>query len=238
MKTEMKTNHLIVMIAILGFAFTTGYSQKQHGRLDIDGRIEDHLDKMNEVVQFTGNQRSELQALFNEVAKKKKNAFCANELGSDGMQKAMKSIRKDKDAKLKKILTKDQMKLWKDHIQANHPEGKDKDKHQRKGKSMDDRINTKLDRMNEVVKFTGTQREDLKKLFDDLAKKGKDIACAHELGSDAMKAEMKKLNEERKAGMQKILTDDQVKLWKDHKRSMHDQHKGERENKGKNTRDK
>jgi hypothetical protein len=236
----MKTTKLMVVIAMILLAFTTAYSQTQHGRFDAKGKVNDRIDKMDAVVKFTGNQRTEVQALFDDVVKMKKDAFCTNEMGSDGMQKAMKSIRKEKDTRLKKILTNDQMTLWKNYNKENktshtHKKGGN----EKGGKSIDDRINTKLDKMNEVVKFTGNQRADLKTLFTDLAKRGKDAICANEIGSDELKTSMKLLNQERKDSMKKILTEDQLKLWQDFKKSKHEDRKKERDsNKGSDSKEK
>ena len=156
----MKTRKLILLIVLVGFLISTGFSQHQHGRLDVKGRMNDRLDKMDEVVKFTGNQRAEVQALFEEVVKKKKDAFCSNEMGSEGMQKAMKSIRKEKNDRLKKILSKDQMKLWKDYIQEHNGDKKEKaDHHGKGGKTMDDRINSKLNSITiDVLTLTHSRR--------------------------------------------------------------------------------
>jgi hypothetical protein len=222
----MKTTKLMVVIATILLAFTTAYSQTQHGRFDVKAKVNYRIDQMDAVVKFTGNQRTEVQALFDDVVKMKKDAFCSNEMGSEGMQKAMKSIRKEKDTRLKKILTNDQITLWKNYNKENKTSHAHKKGGKEKGgKSMDDRINTKLDKMNEVVKFTGNQRTDLKTLFTDLAKRGKDAICANEIGSDALKTSMKLLNQERKDSMKKILTEDQLKLWQDFKKSKHENRK-------------
>lgn len=221
----MRTLKLMIMVLLMGTTISINYSQKQHGKFDRKAKQEDRINKMDEIVKFTGDQRAQVEALFDDMAKKRRDAFCANELGSDGMQKAMKDIRKDKMEGLKKILTKDQQKLWKNYVKTNKPEKKGDGKHEKKGKTLDDRINTQLDKMNEVVKFTGSQRDDLKKLFTDLGKRGKDAICNNEPGSDAFKAAMKTIREDKKEGIRKILSEDQMKLWKEHKKTKRDNHK-------------
>jgi hypothetical protein len=185
---------------------------------------------MDEVVKFTGTQRNDVKTLFTDIFKKKKDAFCSNEPGSDGMKKAMKSIRKEKKNGLKKILTKDQMKLLDDYKSAH----KDQHKGDRKkgGGTIEDRVNRHLDKMNEVVKFTGTQRDQMKTLFTDIAKRKKEAACNNEIGSDAMKDAMKSIREAKKDGMKKILSEDQQKLWKDHMKSKRGEKNKEKESDG------
>jgi len=221
-KKNMRTLKLIMAVFFIGTAVTVGYSQKHHGK----AKKEDRINKMDEVVKFTGDQRTQVQALFDDMAKKKRDAFCANEMGSDGMKKAMKDIRKDKIDGLKKILNKDQQKLWKDHMKSH--KGDKNGKHDKKGKTAGDRIDGQLNKMNEVVVFTGTQKEDLKKLYTDLAKRSKDAMCNNEPGSDALKSAMKTIHEDRKEGTRKILTEDQMKLWKDHKKSKRDHSKDDK----------
>lgn len=123
----MKTKNLIALLVIVFSSLPVSFAQKNHhkkGGGTIEDRVNRKLDKMDEVVKFTGNQRSDLKLLLTDLAKKKKDAFCANELGSDGMKNAMKSIREEAKEGVKKILTKDQLKLWKDYKKSQKDERK------------------------------------------------------------------------------------------------------------------
>ena len=199
------------------------------------GTLEDHvnhkLDKMDQVVKFTGTQRGDLQVLFMDMAKRKKDAFCANEMGSNGMKTAMKSIRKDQQDGIKKVLSDDQMKLWNAYKKEKKAEHTGKGKHDQKGKSMDDRIDNRLNKMDEVVKFTGTQRDQMKALFTDMSKKKKDAICANEMGSDGMKSALRTIHEDQKEGIKKILTEDQMKAWKDHQQAKKEERKNKTDDK-------
>ncbi len=226
----MKIKQFTTAFFLLFCLVTVSFGQGRHkGQGSIEDRIDHRLDKMDEVVKFTGTQRNDVKALFTDIAKKKKDAFCTNEIGSDGMKKAMKSIRKEKEDKLEKILNKDQMKLWKDYKKQQKADHSDKKGKRGKGKgTVEDRINDHLDKMNEVVKFTGTQRDQMKTLLTDINKRKKDAVCTHELGSDNMKSAMKAIREAKHEGMKKILNEDQQKLWKDHMKSK----RGERKKEG------
>jgi hypothetical protein len=118
----MKTKQFLVLILVLTLGTAVSFAQKHHrgGKGTIEDRINHKLDKMDAVVKFTGNQRADLKNLLTDLAKKKKDAFCANELGTDDMKNAMKAIRKEQKEGVKKILTKDQLNLWKDYRKAQH----------------------------------------------------------------------------------------------------------------------
>ena len=128
----MKTNRLISSAIIffclvtVSFGQTNQRSTHKKGKGTVEDRINKRLDKMDEVVKFTGNQRNDMKALMTDFAKKKKDAFCANEIGTDGMKNAMKAIRKEKIDGAKKILTSDQMKLWKDFMKEQKKSRKNK----------------------------------------------------------------------------------------------------------------
>jgi hypothetical protein len=118
----MKTKQILTLILVLTMGTSLSFAQRHHrgGKGTIEDRINHKLDKMDAVVKFTGNQRNDLKLLLTDLAKKKKDAFCANDLGTDDMKNAMKAIRKEQKEGVKKILTKDQLKLWKDYRKAQH----------------------------------------------------------------------------------------------------------------------
>lgn len=122
-----KTKKFLTLILVLCSSVAISFAQKHHkGKGTIEDRVNKRLDKMDAVVKFTGNQRNDLKTLFLDLAKKKKDAFCANEIGTDGMEKAMKSIRKEQKDAVKKILSDDQYKLLKAHLKAKRDERKKK----------------------------------------------------------------------------------------------------------------
>lgn len=215
----MKTKTFLTVILALILTTAISFSQKEHrGKGTIEDRIDHRLDKIDEVVKFTGTQRNDLKLMFTDLAKKKKDAICSNDIGTDGMKNAMKTIHKEQKDGLKKVLTNDQMKLLKAYKKEH--KGEHKGKGRKKGEGgIEGRIDDHLNKMDEVVKFTGTQKNDMKALFTDLAKKKKDAFCANELGTDGMKDAMKAIREDKNEAMKKILTEDQIKLWKDHKKS-------------------
>lgn len=217
----MKMKTLLTVILALGLTTAISFSQKEHrGKGTIEDRIDHRLDKIDEVVKFTGTQRNDLKLMFTDLAKKKKDAICSNDIGTDGMKNAMKTIHKEQKDGLKKVLTDDQMKLLKAHRKEHKDEHKGKHKGDKKGKGgIEGRIDDHLNKMDEVVKFTGTQKNDMKALFTDVAKKKKDAFCTNDMGTDGMKDAMKAIREDKNEGMKKILTEDQIKLWKDHKKS-------------------
>src|SRR5688572_26158321 len=105
----MKTKTLLMILVMICGTAVMGFSQKHHGKGTTEERINRRLDKMDEVVKFTGNQRNDLKILFTNLAKKAKDAFCANEIGTDAMKNAMKGIHEERRAGMEKILTKDQL---------------------------------------------------------------------------------------------------------------------------------
>lgn len=215
----MKTRNFLATLIAICISLAFSFSQRDHKGRSLDDRINHRLDKIDEVVKFTGNQRNDVKILLTNLAKKKKDVVCSNELGSEGMKNGMKLVRKEAKEGMKKILTPDQMKLMKEFKKEHKDEHHGKGKHGKKGKgTVEDRINHQLEEMDAVVKFTGTQRDQMKTLLNDFAKKKKDAFCANELGSDNMKDAMKGLRENKKEEMKKILTEDQLKLWKDHKK--------------------
>lgn len=133
----MKTKNFLALLLLLFVGTAVSFAQGHHkgrGKGTIEDRVNRRLDKMDEVVKFTGNQRNDLKALFMDLAKKKKDAFCANEIGTDGMKNAMKDIRKEQKEGVKKILTADQQKLLKaylkqkkDERKKNHDKKQDRD---------------------------------------------------------------------------------------------------------------
>ncbi len=125
----MKTKNFLALILLLCIGTAVSYSQGDHkgrgkGKGTIEDRVNGRLDKMDEVVKFTGNQRNDLKTLFTDLAKKKKDAFCANEIGTDDMKNAMKAIHKEQKDGVKRILTTDQQKLLKAHRKEKHDEKK------------------------------------------------------------------------------------------------------------------
>ena len=128
----MKTNRLIctviIFCSLVAVSFGQANERGKHkkGKGTIEDRINKRLDKMDAVVKFTGNQRNDMKALMTDLAKKKKDAFCDNEIGTDGMRNAMKAIRKEKINGAKKILTSDQIKLWKDFMKQQKESRKNK----------------------------------------------------------------------------------------------------------------
>jgi hypothetical protein len=222
----MKTRNFLATVFAICISLAFSFAQRDHKGGSMEDKINHRLDKMDEVVKFTGNQRNEMKTLLTNLANKRKDVICANELGSEGMKNGMKSFRKEAKEEIKKILTPDQMKLMKDFKKEHQGEHKGKGHHGKKGKgTVEDRINHQLDEMDGVVKFTGTQRDQIKTLLTDFAKKKKDAFCANELGSDNMKDAMKGLRENKKEEMKKILTEDQLKLWKDYRKSKKDERK-------------
>lgn len=213
----MKTRNFLATVFAICISLAFSFAQRDHKDGSLDDRINHRLDKIDEVVKFTGNQRNDVKILLTNLAKKKKDVVCSNELGSDGMKNGMKLVRKEAKEGMKKILTPDQMKMMKD-FKKEH-----KGDHGKKSKgTVEDRINHQLDEIDGVVKFTGTQRDQMKTLLNDFAKKKKDAFCANELGTDNMKDAMKGLRENKKEEMKKILTEDQLKLWTDHKKGEKD----------------
>jgi hypothetical protein len=104
-------------------SFAQGH-HKGRAKGTIEDRVNSRLDKMDGIVKFTGNQRTDLKSLFLDLAKKKKDAFCTNEIGTDGMKNAMQMIHKEQKDGMKKILTNDQWKLLKAYRKAKQDERK------------------------------------------------------------------------------------------------------------------
>lgn len=213
----------LIFCGVIGF-IGTGYGQQDHhgkrkGGGSVEDRINRHLNKMDEIVKFTGTQKTDMKNLFDAIARQKKDAFCANEPGSDGMKNAMKTIRREKEDGLKKILTNDQLTLWKNHQKENRSKHDDDEKHHGKGDkkgkgTVEDRINHRLDKMDETVKFTGNQRDQMKALMNEVYKRKRDAVCSNEMNSDGMKNAMKAIHEYKKEEIKKILSEDQMKLLK------------------------
>lgn len=127
MKTKLVSTFIIFCCFVaVSFGQRNQGGGHQQGKGTIEDRINKRLDKMDEIVKFTGNQRSDLKTLLTDMAKKKKDAFCANEIGTDGMKNAMKAINKEKKEGVKKILTDGQLKLLKDFMKAKREERKNK----------------------------------------------------------------------------------------------------------------
>lgn len=137
----MKAKNILALVLLLCLGSTVSFAQGHHkgrgkGKGTIEDRVNHKLDKLDEVVKFTGNQRNDLKTLFMDLAKRKKDAFCANEIGTDDMKNAMKAIHKEQKEGVKKILTADQLKLLKAHRKAKHDERKKN--HDGKGHHHDD----------------------------------------------------------------------------------------------------
>lgn len=131
----MKTKQLFGLIMVLGCSIAVSFAQKhQRGGGTLDDRINRRLDKMDQIVKFTGNQRKDMLTFMVDLAKKKKDAFCANEIGSDGMKNAMKAINKERREGVKKALNSDQFKLWKDYVKTQKRELKNNNR----GKGLQD----------------------------------------------------------------------------------------------------
>lgn len=212
----------------LGIVFMS-YGQHDHrGKIKGGGTIEDrinrHLDKMDQIVKFTGTQKTDMKNLFDVIARQKKDAFCSNEVGSDNMKDAMKTIRRAKEDGMKKILTRDQLTLWENHRKEHKGKHKgDGNKHTKpdKGKgTIEDRINHRLDKMDETVKFTGIQRDQMKNLMNEVYKRKREAICSNDIGSEGMKDALKAINEYKKEEVRKILTEDQLKLLKNKRKEM------------------
>lgn len=132
----MKTNRLISTVVIFCCFMAVSFGQRNQGdnhkgKGTIEDRVNKRLDKMDEVVKFTGHQRSDMKVMMTDLGKRKKDAFCANDPGTDGMKNAMKAINKEKKEGVKKILSDDQINLWKDFMKqqkANRKNGKQNNK--------------------------------------------------------------------------------------------------------------
>jgi len=217
----MTTKNMFAVLLVLAMGIGSAFSQKDHKKFDPQVRMDKKLNKMDEVVKFTGTQRNEIQVLFTQSMQKKKDAFCSHETGTEDMKNAMKAVRTETEDGLKKILSGDQFKLWMDYKknykkEHHHKSGKGKGK-----LDMTGRIDGQLEKIDSIVKFTGIQRDDMKALLTDFAKRSKDTFCTNELGSDGFKNAMKTIKEDKRSAIEKILSKDQMDLWKAHKKNKH-----------------
>lgn len=117
--------------------------------------------------------------------------------------------------------------------QDNKPATEKKEETQRSGQQMQRRDRTfPSEKMIKDLSLKEDQVKKLKTLSTDMEKKTKEVREKYKDDRKALGEKMKALNDEREKGINKVLNDDQKKIWEKQKKEREEQMKKMRENRG------
>jgi Spy/CpxP family protein refolding chaperone len=109
----MKKN-LFLTIA-LGMFLTGGIIAQNPNPQDFQQRRQQQIDNLKKELTLTKEQNTKFDAIYKEYNEKVQAARDAAGDNREGMREKMQQLSKDRDAKVEKILTPEQIKKWKDY---------------------------------------------------------------------------------------------------------------------------
>jgi Spy/CpxP family protein refolding chaperone len=109
----MKKN-LFLTIA-LGMFLTGGIIAQNPNPQDFQQRRQQQIDNLKKELVLTKEQNTKFDAIYKEYNDKVQAARDAAGDNREGMREKMQGLSKDRDAKIEKILTPEQVKKWKDY---------------------------------------------------------------------------------------------------------------------------
>lgn len=166
------------------------------------------------IPDLTDTQKTKIKSLQEDYRLKYQQLAKDDKLSEDSKREAYHDLRKQKQKDFKAVLTVEQRKELKanysDHKKMEHkaPVGEKKDV---KSVKFDKKSMTKIDRIDEVVSLSDTQRNKLQELSDKTTMEKKEIWNNTELSKEEKKAQLIKLKKQQKESAKKILTKEQLK---------------------------
>lgn len=112
----MKRN-LILSIALGLFLVGGLNAQDQPPRQDFQQRRQQQIDDLKKELVLDKDQNTKFDAIYKEAGEKMTAARAAAGDDREGMRAKMTEINKDRDAKIEKILTPDQVKKFKAYLE-------------------------------------------------------------------------------------------------------------------------
>jgi len=109
----MKKN-LFLTIA-LGMFLTGGIIAQNPNPQDFQQRRQQQIDNLKKELTLTKDQNTKFDAIYKEYNEKVQAARDAAGDNREGMREKMQQLSKDRDAKVEKLLTPEQVKKWKDY---------------------------------------------------------------------------------------------------------------------------
>jgi len=110
----MKRNLFLSMV--LGLFLVGGLNaQDQPPQQSFQQRAQQRIDELKKELVLTKDQTTKFDAIYKESSEKMAKAREAAGEDREGMRAKMTEINKDRDAKIEKILTPDQVKKFKDY---------------------------------------------------------------------------------------------------------------------------
>lgn len=112
----------IFLTALVGLFLTTGIMAQNQPAQDFQQRRQQMLDNLKKELNLTKDQNTKFDAIYKEFNDKM--AQARQNAGDDreAMRTKMQEMNKERDAKIEKILTPDQVKKWKEILAKQQAE--------------------------------------------------------------------------------------------------------------------
>lgn len=120
----------LFLTATLCILLTVGINAQQKGpreRMTPEQQATRTVERLNQELKLTDAQQKDLKKMFTESFKKREETFQKNKENRENMRTQMQKNREETDAQLKKILTTEQYKTYKENEEKRQQE-----RHQRR----------------------------------------------------------------------------------------------------------
>jgi Spy/CpxP family protein refolding chaperone len=204
----MKRN---VAAAIAMMIATTIYAQQKENVHPRHQRGE----SMSKVLSLDDEQTETIKGIHKKYADKFGAIRMDSTMSREDKRSAGHSLRNEKDAEIKSILTPEQNKKWRTY-ETERAEQR-KEQREKFMKEHEARMKTELSLSDDQAAKMKSANENFKTKIQELKKDDK-----------ADREAFKKLKSEHESTIKSILSEDQFKKWKDHKSEMHKKGRGKR----------
>lgn len=204
-------------------AGSVAMAQEKEGRSPQE-RAQFRTDRMAKELSLTEDQKTKVSAMNLEMVEKNQAIKNDASLTAEQKKEAFKANRKAQKAKLKEVLTKEQLailKAKKSEIHAEHKKGKYAGK---EGKTVQERAQSRTDWMAKELSLTEEQKTKVAAI--NLAATEKNAAIKNDaaLSQEQKKEAFKANHEETKAKLKDVLTEEQLATLKAKKDKVREEH--------------
>lgn len=192
---------MIVCLVTTGFSVTAQDDAKKEVR-------KEKKEKAMESIDLSDDQRAEIDALREETREKLEAIKADESMEQDAKKAEMKAIKSESKEAMSEVLSDDQKAKLKE-IKADHKAAK-------KDITPEDVAKKQTDKMKEVVELTAEQEEKVYELNLIVANKIDVIKKDASMTAEQKKEFIKGNKEDKRRGLEQILTADQIAQWDAH----------------------
>lgn len=219
------TKRILPTVLMLALGFLTLHAQRNTDRppMDPEKMAEKQTARMTEKLGLDEKQAEKVEAINLKYAKQQVEKKEKAKAEREEMKAERKKTQDARMAELKQVLTSEQYtELEKaqaemgDRMRARHKDGP-RGGGKYKDLTPEERSEMQTKKMVDKLGLNDEQAKSLQQVNLDFAKKRKAMMDEKKADRDANRAEMKKLNDEQKTAIDKILTSEQKKQWEEMK---------------------